>query len=441
MEYSDHRPWNLRPSLIHLAGLLVNTTGGVNGTFWNVTDELPSLGLNSAVMYALATMTPEFNNSGVFGPPVSFALPHPPTPPSCSGLGCFFNTLSGVVSFVGQVVTGLVDIVGAVWTSVTAATQFMKQLAAGLAHLAEDAEQAAVAALATVGAAQEAALQALIRFVIAEVQAMINAILSGYKAMTAAFGTSVATALHQASIDEAATGGITTADGNNLANVIGGTYFQIGMVVTTTIIIVLTVLSAVSLGSSTLITLVIGAIVGAVLTLVLPTLVGSWGNTLFYDYENWINQTAAQTPMSRGGGGETRTSGCIHAPTSIPCDPSQLDWATWVSWLTWADTGVGTGYAAWALRDALIDPSFGWYLAEGLSLTFALMGAALTGLSVAGICDTPFIVSAEVFADAGVILYLLLLGHDWVKKASSWQVVLDVVTGALDGTVVGTNIY
>ena len=169
-----------------LAGLLVNTTAGVNGTFWNVTDELPSLGLNSAVMYALATLTPEFNNSGVFGLPVSFALPHPPTPPSCSGLGCFFNTLSGVVSFVGQVVTGLVDIVGAVWTAVIQARAFFDYVAQGLVAFAENPVGATVALLTEVGQVLLQAMETLLNTLYQAAKAFFNAIiqplLSGAKA-------------------------------------------------------------------------------------------------------------------------------------------------------------------------------------------------------------------------------------------------------------------
>ncbi len=146
-----------------LAGLLVNTTGGVNGTFQDVTNKLSSLGLDVAVMSALATMTPEFNNSGVFGLPVSYAIPVPPPPPaSCGGLGCLFNSLAGVTSFLGQVVTGLVGIVGAVWTAVVQARAFFDFVAQGLKVFAENPVGATVGALAVVGAALEAALLALL---------------------------------------------------------------------------------------------------------------------------------------------------------------------------------------------------------------------------------------------------------------------------------------
>ena len=141
-----------------LAGLLDNATGGVNGTFRDETQNLSFLGLAAPVMSALANGV--WDSGGIFGPPVSYGQPNPPSPPTCSGfLGCVWNTVSGIVVGIAGA------IYGAVWTAVEAATQFMKQLGAGLAHLAEVAEQAAVSALAAVGAALEAALQALLAFV------------------------------------------------------------------------------------------------------------------------------------------------------------------------------------------------------------------------------------------------------------------------------------
>ncbi len=138
-----------------LAGLLDNSTGGVNGTFRDETQNLSSLGLAAPVMEALTNGV--WDSGGIFGAPVSYAQPPPPSPPGCSGfLGCVWNTVSGIV-------TGIAGVIyGAVWTAVQAATQFMKQLGAGLAHLAEVAEQAAVSALAAVGELLEAALLALL---------------------------------------------------------------------------------------------------------------------------------------------------------------------------------------------------------------------------------------------------------------------------------------
>ncbi len=145
-----------------LAALLDNNTTvasgqlGVNGHFVNITGELPTLGLNSVVLSALANAT--LVNDGAFSQPVSNIQSSSPS---------WFSAIASVVwNTVSGVVVGIAGaIYGAVWTAVQAATQFMKQLGAGLAHLAEVAEQAAVSALAAVGQLLEAALQALLAFV------------------------------------------------------------------------------------------------------------------------------------------------------------------------------------------------------------------------------------------------------------------------------------
>ena len=153
-----------------LAGLLDNSTGGLNGTFRDETQNLSSLGLNPVVMEALANGV--WDSGGIFGPPVSYGQPPPPSPPGCSNfVGCVWNTVSGVVIGIAGA------IYGAVWTAVTAATQFLKQLGAGLAHLAEDAEQAVVSVVTAVAAALEAALQALMTYLISLAKAFISALI------------------------------------------------------------------------------------------------------------------------------------------------------------------------------------------------------------------------------------------------------------------------
>ncbi len=163
---------NYNPSSVDLdtllAGLLDNSTGGVNGTFRDETQNLSSLGLNPVVMQALANGV--WDSGGIFGAPTSFAQPPPPSPPGCNNfIGCVWNTVSGVVAGIAGA------IYGAVWTAVEAATQFLVQLGAGLASLAEAAEQAAVSVMTAVGHALEAALRALEQFVLNAVETLMTA--------------------------------------------------------------------------------------------------------------------------------------------------------------------------------------------------------------------------------------------------------------------------
>ena len=150
-----------------LAGLLVNTTNGVNGTLKDVTWELGTLGLSSAVMSALAT-SPVFADGGVFGLPISLATPPPPPPPpGCSSIiGCVANTLGGIVAVAGSLVTGLVGIVGVAWSATMAAMAYLNHATHVLATWAENTVTAAQSALVLVGQALEAALQALVAHIV-----------------------------------------------------------------------------------------------------------------------------------------------------------------------------------------------------------------------------------------------------------------------------------
>jgi hypothetical protein len=149
-----------------VAGLLDNTTLGVNGTFLSVTGELSTLGLNAAVMSALVNSV--VNSTGVFGAPVSTAQPPSPPPPSCSGLWCVWNTVSGIVtSTVGA-------IVGVVWDATVAASAFFDEVAQGLVAFAENPVGATVAALKAVGHALEAALQDMVTFVVFTVEELLR---------------------------------------------------------------------------------------------------------------------------------------------------------------------------------------------------------------------------------------------------------------------------
>ena len=134
-----------------LAGLLDNSTGGVNGTFQDVTYELPTLGLNYIVADALVNASQP--NSGVFGAPISEATS---PPPPCTGLCSVWNTVSGVVT---TIVTGIVSVIGVVWSAAEAAFTYFHSIVQGLAHLAEVAEQATVSVLKAVASALEAAVQ------------------------------------------------------------------------------------------------------------------------------------------------------------------------------------------------------------------------------------------------------------------------------------------
>lgn len=258
-----------------LAGLLDNNTVGasgelgVNGSFEDVTYQLPSLGFNPVVMSALANAVAE--SDGLNGTPVSEAAPPPPPPPPCSGLICLWNTVSGIVVGIAGA------IYGAVWTAVEAATQFLKQLGAGLSHLAEVAESAAVGVLAAVGAALEAALQALLAYLKSLLTKLLSDIVNTEESAISEMSDGVLGAMGLADNDLLGyfTGEVPQAALAGAVNAVFAPFMAIGFAVATIVAIGLTIaLNLIPGAESLIVTLILAAIGGLIAGVVLASGLG-----------------------------------------------------------------------------------------------------------------------------------------------------------------------
>ena len=94
-----------------LAGLMDNTTGGVNGTFQSVTNQVAFLGLGAWVLGGLANAT--LVSQGVYGAPQ-----YNKAPPSAGGpWGAMWNAFSAIVT---NPLGTLLSVVGEVWTATLA---------------------------------------------------------------------------------------------------------------------------------------------------------------------------------------------------------------------------------------------------------------------------------------------------------------------------------
>lgn len=272
-----------------LAALLDNATGGLNGTFQDLTPFLPSLGLNPAVMAALPNVA--VVNGGIFGIPVSLVQPPPPPPPSCSGFGCVWNTVSGVVTaFVNVVVDGVEGLAGIVWDAVTAAAVFFEAAAAGLSVIAEAAVSAAVSALKAVASALEQALAALAAFVLAEIETLFQAAFAPVLQSVSAYLSSVASDLARLYADAP------TGDSYAFWRDVAGSLFLGLLAVSAVIVIALEIANVLSAGSDfvieDLVILFVTVVIAAVLSVVLaPSLVGLVGASLSHAIEGLVNVT------------------------------------------------------------------------------------------------------------------------------------------------------
>jgi len=142
-----------------LGGLLLNSAGNLAGNLINETAELPTLGLSSNVLAALANGT--YRNDGAYGTPVSTSKgPPPPTPWWDVVASDIWNAVSGVVDVVAKIVS-------VVWNSVVAAAAYLADAAAvlstrlGITALVSQT----VSALRAVGSAMWTALDDLLSFI------------------------------------------------------------------------------------------------------------------------------------------------------------------------------------------------------------------------------------------------------------------------------------
>ncbi len=185
-----------------LAGLLDNNTTlsngelGVNGYFVDVTNQIPTLGLNPVVLSVLANSSQP--DSGVFGASCSVCVPTLPGAAAFLALRlhphdlfAFFaglwNSFSGVIAALVTHLAALVHaLVGLAWDAFLAAAAYFNHIREGLAHVAMVFVQASVHFLGEVGHALEAALQALLAFVLNAIETLLKPIVS---AITNSMGT------------------------------------------------------------------------------------------------------------------------------------------------------------------------------------------------------------------------------------------------------------
>lgn len=271
-----------------IAGLMDNGTGGINGTFRDVTNELPSLCLNSIVTDALANQI--WNSGGVFGAPTSFAQPPPPPPPSCSGLGCVWNAVSGVVTTIAGA------IVGVVWNAAVAAAEYLGEelhgLASAVAQGAQWVAAATVSALAAVGTALEAALQALLAFIEREVTALLTPVFSPIINGIDHYAGSIFTDVVNAQND-IANGKPLAPDAQTFWLDVSGGVFNLILGIGVTIVIAITIVSALSLGAAFVIPIMIGLLMQASLAQIANK--GNGGLSYVDDFKG-LNPVSPEVP-------------------------------------------------------------------------------------------------------------------------------------------------
>ncbi len=265
-----------------LAALLDNNTTvaggqlGVTGHFVNITGQIPTLGLNSVVLSALANSSEP--DSGVFGAPCSVCIPTLPGAATLEMLhlhphdlfsifGDLWNSFSGVVAaFLTHLATLVHALVGIVWNALVAAAAYFDHIREGLVRLAEVAVSAAVSVLKTVGHVLEAALQALLAFIVKEVEALFSPIVNAVTSAMTNYADTLWSDFHPMWKDSNSSTAINSGDAARFMDDLFGGPFLVAIGLFTIVTIALVVVQTLSLGADFLVTLVEGLIVSVAVT-------------------------------------------------------------------------------------------------------------------------------------------------------------------------------
>jgi len=245
-----------------LAGLLDNTTGGVNGTFQGVTTQVASLGLPQSVTFALANVT--IPTQGLYGPPPNNQPPPPPPPPSSSLWGDFCNAVTSVVE---TVVGAIVSLPAIVYNSAVATYTYLNHIAHEAAAVGGAVLQRTAAALEAVGKLILSALNALLQWIIIHViDPALSAVIDPIEAGVGTYDSNMNGPLKQAWASENSSGSVGQVNAISFANAfVDGAPFEIAIGIGVVVTIALSLLTPFDLGPSFAVGIVIGLIAGAVL--------------------------------------------------------------------------------------------------------------------------------------------------------------------------------
>jgi hypothetical protein len=243
-----------------LAGLLDNNTGGINGTFLNVTSEVHILGLAGPVLNGLANSS--LYTQGLYGIP-KWRAP-PPTPSGGGFLGDFFNSVISVLTNPSGLILAIVGLVlfGPLFDMIFFNHILSEALALGGVLVARTE-----GAIATVASALLSDLDILRAFIILGVTVLLDKVFSPVTNVLNQYCTTLNTSFAQGRGDVAGSPGfVTAAHRTEFWNALDGSAF-VGMVgISAVSAIALTLVAPFSLGTGFLVPLIMNILIGTVFT-------------------------------------------------------------------------------------------------------------------------------------------------------------------------------
>ncbi|MHB1917049.1 MAG: hypothetical protein ACYCPN_07585 [Thermoplasmata archaeon] len=265
-----------------LAGLLDNTTGGVNGTFQSVTNQAGFLGLASSVVTALANAV--VTSEGLYGAPG-----YNEAPPASGGLwGDFWNSVSAVTTTIAGAVVSLVEVT---WDATVAAVTYFDHLAHEALAVGGQLLARAATTLVDAGKVIVSALNALLLLIENAVIALLKLITAPLEQIADSYYTGLNASMNS---------GNASAFGNALS----GPFFLLALGLGTAVEIALALITPFELGPGFLVSILIGLLItvalqAASLSGVVGALdsVSSFGGQIVRDFQGWVNGTCASADV------------------------------------------------------------------------------------------------------------------------------------------------
>jgi hypothetical protein len=266
-----------------LAAMLDNVTGGVNGTFQNVALYVPSLGLPSAVLAALANVTT--TSDGLYGVPQDTGTS---STSSGSVWSLLWNTFSGLVD---TVVADVQTVVSVVYDATVATLHFFENLPQALATWGETAIARTVSGLVTAGKVLNTALNDLLAAVVSGVKLILTPITRPLEQMASSYYSGLNNSMNSGNAAE-------------FGVALSGNFFLLALGLGTAMEVAIGVATPVDLGPSFLITIVIGLLITVALEAASTTgvvnalsSVDSFGGQIVRDFQGWVNGTSASADV------------------------------------------------------------------------------------------------------------------------------------------------
>jgi hypothetical protein len=340
----------------------------VNGTFESVTGQVASLGFDSPVLNALANAP--IVSEGLYGTP-----PYEPSSSPSGGVwGEFWNAVSAVVT---NPLGAVLAIVGEVWTLTLAVDTFVDHIAIEAAKIDGKLLSMEAAVIVHMGQIIEAAMVKLLNWIVTQIQSALRLVVgtvSAFESLMTNYTVGVDSA-----VDPSGSAAIWDA--------LGYSPFELGFVVGVTVEAILILITALTLGPGFLVPVLVGAVVGALLTGAMYALSvpDSISTQLVSNAEAFAGNYAPQQSLS-------------------------AEWNSWTDAASYWESGPSNQYAAIELSLAWKAPP----VASAVSFAFSIMalvmdwvGAHLTGFD------------AEVSAVCALVMAVISLATEWYANTAS----------------------